>query len=452
MEKLFEYSEPEKKIPLELVPLAERVRAATVNDVVGQEHLTGEGKIISSMIKNKSVFSIILWGPPGSGKTTLAKIISSETGSDFYQISAVSSGVKDLRDIISKAGRSAMKGRSSVLFIDEIHRYNKGQQDALLDSVEKGIVKMIGATTENPSFEVNSALLSRSKVLKLNVLSEEALDTILDKALNTDPVLTGRRVRIADDARKILVESGGGDARKMLNTLELAVDLAHGAADPEAPDGTADLVIGQTELKKALTDNRKKYDKKGDYHYDIISAFIKSLRGSDPDAAVYYLARMLDAGEKPEFIARRLIVFASEDVGNASPNGLVMAQACFDAVHVIGMPEARIILAQATTYLASQPKSNASYMALNKAYEVVEKEGDSAEVPLHLRNAPTKMMKEFGFGKEYKYPHDFDGHFVEEDYLPEKLKGKQFYFPTVEGLEKQIKDRLSSKWKGKKKY
>ncbi len=452
MDQLFEYKEPQKKIPQGLVPLAERVRAASVDEVVGQEHLTGDGKIISSMIKNKSVFSIILWGPPGSGKTTLAKIISSETGSDFYQISAVSSGVKDLREIIAKASTAARKGRSSVLFIDEIHRYNKGQQDALLDSVEKGIVKLIGATTENPSFEVNSALLSRSKVLKLNLLSEEALEKILDKALNTDSVLQKKRVRLADDAKKILVESGGGDARKMLNTLELAVDLAHGAADAEAPDGAAELVITQTELKKALTDNRKKYDKTGDYHYDIISAFIKSLRGSDPDAAVYYLARMLDAGEKPEFIARRLIVFASEDVGNASPNGLVMAQACFDAVHVIGMPEARIILAQATTYLASQPKSNASYMALNKAFEVVEKEGDTAEVPLHLRNAPTKMMKEFGFGKEYKYPHDFDGHFVDEDYLPEKLKGNQFYFPTEEGLEKQIKERLSSKWKGKKKY
>ena len=452
MDQLFEYNEPKKEIPSELVPLAERVRASSVGDVVGQEHLTGEGKIISSMIKNRSVFSIILWGPPGSGKTTLAKIISSETGSDFYQISAVSSGVKDLRDIIAKASSAARKGKSSVLFIDEIHRYNKGQQDALLDSVEKGIVKMIGATTENPSFEVNSALLSRSKVLKLNLLSEEALEKILDKALNTDAVLQKNRVRLADDAKKILVESGGGDARKMLNTLELAVDLAHGAADAEAPDGTAELCIGLPELKKALTDNRKKYDKSGDYHYDIISAFIKSLRGSDPDAAVYYLARMLDAGEKPEFIARRLIVFASEDVGNASPNGLVMAQACFDAVHVIGMPEARIILAQATTYLASQPKSNASYMALNKAFEVVEKDGDTAEVPLHLRNAPTKMMKEFGFGKEYKYPHDFDGHFVDEDYLPEKLKGNQFYFPTEEGLEKQIKERLSSKWKGKKKY
>ena len=443
MDELFEDTENKKDIAPELVPLAERIRAKHISDVVGQEHLTGEGRIIDGMIKNKTVYSIILWGPPGSGKTTLAKIIAAETGSACYQISAVSSGVKDLREIIAKSAAAARKGHGSVLFIDEIHRYNKGQQDALLDSVEKGIIRLIGATTENPSFEVNSALLSRSKVLKLNLLSEEALEKILDKALNSDPVLAAAGVVIQDDARQILVESGGGDARKMLNTLELAVELS---------GQEKDVLIGQTELKKALSDSRKKYDKSGDYHYDIISAFIKSLRGSDPDAAVYYLARMLDAGEKPEFIARRLIVFASEDVGNASPNGLVMAQACFDAVHVIGMPEARIILAQATTYLASQPKSNASYMALNKASEAVEKDGDTAEVPLHLRNAPTKMMKEFGFGKEYKYPHDFDGHFVAEDYLPESLKGRQFYFPTEEGLEKQIKDRLAIKWKGKKKY
>ncbi len=443
MEELFEYSESKKEIPLELVPLAERIRAKHISDVVGQEHLTGDGKIIDGMIKNRTVYSIILWGPPGSGKTTLAKIIAAETGSAFYQISAVSSGVKDLREIIAKAASAARKGHGSVLFIDEIHRYNKGQQDALLDSVEKGVIRLIGATTENPSFEVNSALLSRSKVLKLNLLSEEALGVILEKALKSDPILNGADVTVSDDAKKVLIESGGGDARKMLNTLELAVELS---------GKDKDILIGHDELKKALTDSRKKYDKTGDYHYDIISAFIKSLRGSDPDAAVYYLARMLDAGEKPEFIARRLIVFASEDVGNASPNGLVMAQACFDAVHVIGMPEARIILAQATTYLASQPKSNASYMALAKASEAVEKEGDTAEVPLHLRNAPTKMMKEFGYGKEYRYPHDFDGHFVDEDYLPETLKGKQFYFPTDEGLEKQIKDRLSSKWKGKKKY
>ncbi|MFA7122457.1 MAG: replication-associated recombination protein A, partial [Candidatus Delongbacteria bacterium] len=339
MDELFEDTENKKDIAPELVPLAERIRAKHISDVVGQEHLTGEGRIIDGMIKNKTVYSIILWGPPGSGKTTLAKIIAAETGSAFYQISAVSSGVKDLREIIAKSAAAARKGHGSVLFIDEIHRYNKGQQDALLDSVEKGIIRLIGATTENPSFEVNSALLSRSKVLKLNLLSEEALGKILDKALNSDPVLAAAGVVIADDARKILVESGGGDARKMLNTLELAVELS---------GQEKDVLIGQTELKKALSDSRKKYDKSGDYHYDIISAFIKSLRGSDPDAAVYYLARMLDAGEKPEFIARRLIVFASEDVGNASPNGLVMAQACFDAVHVIGMPEARIILAQAT--------------------------------------------------------------------------------------------------------
>ncbi|MFO7809759.1 MAG: replication-associated recombination protein A [Candidatus Delongbacteria bacterium] len=450
--ELFEYEDDKKKIPDGLVPLAERIRANTISDVVGQEHLTGTGKIIDTMIRKKSVFSIIFWGPPGTGKTTLAKIIAEQTGSAFYQISAVSSGVKDLRTIIAKAQNDARKGKSSVLFIDEIHRYNKSQQDALLDSVEKGVIKMIGATTENPSFEVNSALLSRSKVLKLNILDEEALQKILNKALNSDPVLKEENIDITEDAKKVLIESGGGDARKMLNTLEIAVETASGPAELTAAEKENKLIISKKELLKALSGNKKRYDKSGEQHYDIISAFIKSMRGSDPDASLYYLARMLDSGEKPEFIARRLIVFASEDVGNASPNGLVIAQACFDAVHVIGMPEARIILAQATTYLASQPKSNASYMALNRAFEVVEKEGDVAEVPLHLRNAPTKMMKEFDYGKGYRYPHDHPGHFVEEDYLPDRLKGQQFYFPTTEGLEKQIKDRLSSKWKNKKKY
>jgi putative ATPase len=442
--ELFELEEDNTgEIPAELVPLAERIRAERISDVVGQEHLTGPGSVLEKMLANKAVFSMILWGPPGSGKTTLAKLISKESGSKFYKLSAVSSGVKDLREIISGAAIAARRGEGAVLFIDEIHRYNKGQQDALLDSVEKGIIRLIGATTENPSFEVNSALLSRSKVLKLNPLGDAALEKILDRALTGDEIIRSKNVTITDDARKILIEASGGDARKMLNTVELAVGLSAGAEKIE---------ITQNELKRALTDNRKKYDKSGDYHYDVISAFIKSVRGSDPDAAVYYLARMLDAGENPEFIARRMIILASEDIGNASPNGLVIAQTCFEAVRVIGMPEARIILAQAATYLASQPKSNASYMALNKAMETVEREGDNAEVPLHLRNAPTKMMKEFGFGKEYKYPHDFDGHFVPEDYLPEKLKNEQFYFPTDEGSEKQIKERLSSKWKGKKKY
>jgi putative ATPase len=442
--ELFNFGEDSlEDVPLEFIPLAERIRAEKISDVVGQEHLTGEDAVLNRMIRNKAVFSMILWGPPGSGKTTLAKLIAQESGSKFYKLSAVSSGVKDLREVIYNAGIAARRGESAVLFIDEIHRYNKGQQDALLNSVEKGIIRLIGATTENPSFEVNSALLSRSKVLKLNPLSDKALDNILQRALDHDSIISKLNIKIQDDARKILIEASGGDARKMLNTLELSIELVE---DPE------NIVITQSELKKALTDNRKKYDKSGDYHYDVISAYIKSMRGSDPDAAVYYLARMLDAGENPEFIARRLIIFASEDVGNASPNGMVMAQACFNAVSVIGMPEARIILAQATTYLASQPKSNASYMALNKAMEVVEKEGDNAEVPLHLRNAPTKMMKEFGFGKEYKYPHDFDGHFVAEDYLPEKIRNEQFYFPTEEGMEKQIKERLSAKWKNKKKY
>lgn len=442
--ELFNFGEDSlEDVPLEFIPLAERIRAEKISDVVGQEHLTGEDAVLNRMIRNKAVFSMILWGPPGSGKTTLAKLIAQESGSKFYKLSAVSSGVKDLREVIYNAGIAARRGESAVLFIDEIHRYNKGQQDALLNSVEKGIIRLIGATTENPSFEVNSALLSRSKVLKLNPLSDKALDNILQRALDHDSIISKLNIKIQDDARKILIEASGGDARKMLNTLELSIELVE---DPE------NIVITQSELKKALTDNRKKYDKSGDYHYDVISAYIKSMRGSDPDAAVYYLARMLDAGENPEFIARRLIIFASEDVGNASPNGMVMAQACFNAVSVIGMPEARIILAQATTYLASQPKSNASYMALNKAMEVVEKEGDNAEVPLHLRNAPTKMMKEFGFGKEYKYPHDFEGHFVAEDYLPEKIRNEQFYFPTEEGMEKQIKERLSAKWKNKKKY
>lgn len=442
--QLFEYGEDNiEDVAPEMIPLAERIRADKLSDYVGQEHLTGKDGIISKMLKGNTVFSMMFWGPPGTGKTTLARLIASVSNSKFIKISAVSSGVKELREIIFNASVSVRNGQSVILFIDEIHRYNKGQQDALLNSVEKGIIRLIGATTENPSFEVNSALLSRSMVLKLKSLDDEALQNILERAIKDDVVIKEMKVSLDDESKQILIESSGGDARKMLNTLELAIHII---------GKKKNIKITAKEVKNALTDGRKRYDKTGDYHYDIISAFIKSVRGSDPDAALYYLARMLDAGEKPEFIARRLLILASEDIGNASPNGLVIAQACFDAVRVLGMPEGRITLAQTTTYLASQPKSNASYVALAKAEQAVQEAGDLAEVPLHLRNAPTKLMKKLDYGKGYIYPHDEEGNFVDQDYMPERLKGEQFYFPTENGLEKQIKERLKGYWKGKKKY
>ena len=431
--------------PDHLIPLAERMRAETLDDYLGQKHIAGEKGIIRSFVKNKTLFSLILWGPPGSGKTTLAKILAKESDAKFFDINAVSSSVKELREIIAKAKDIVSSGRRVLLFIDEIHRFNKAQQDALLHSVERGIITLIGATTENPSFEVNSALLSRCRTLTLNALEEEDLASILEKALREDVILSKKNITIDKSCKDIFIEAAGGDARKLLNLLEITIKISDNETDDR-------LNITADKIKTALLSDSLKYDKKGEYHYDVISAFIKSVRGSDPDAAVYYLARMLNGGEDPKFIARRLIILASEDIGNASPNGLLLAKAAFDSIHIIGMPEARIILAQATTYLASQPKSNAAYLAINKAMETVKQTGDRIQVPLHLRNAPTKLMKELNYGKEYKYSHDYENHFAAQQFLPDELKNEQFYLPTENGLEKGIKERLKALWAKIKRY
>lgn len=427
-----------KNIPS--VPLAERIRPKTISEFVGQSHLLGEGKPIRLMIENDTLSSFILWGPPGTGKTTIAKIIANQTQSEFFSLNAVSSGVKEVRHIIELAGQNKKIGKRTILFIDEIHRFNKAQQDALLHSIESGLLILIGATTENPSFEVIPALRSRARVFVLNELSKDDLLKIIDYALSKDEFLSSLNIESID--KDFLIYLSGGDARILLNILEASV--------------IQEMNKGKIILTKEIFENvvqRKNiiYDKAGEEHYNVISAFIKSIRGSDPDAALYWLARMLEGGEDPLFIARRLIILASEDIGNASPNALVLAEAAFSAVDKIGMPEARIILAQCVTYLASAPKSNASYLGIEKALEEVRK-NPIAQVPLHLRNAPTRLMKEIGYGSEYKYAHDFQNHFVEENYLPDELAGKQFYFPTEQGQEKKIKEWLKSLWKKKKKY
>ena len=422
------------------IPLAERIRPKTLDDFFGQENLVGKGKPIRLMIENDTLSSFILWGPPGTGKTTLAKIIAEETKADFYQINAVSSGVKDIRRIIEIAKQNNYIGKRTILFIDEVHRFNKAQQDALLSSVESGLIYLIGATTENPSFEVIPALRSRARVFILDNLSESDLLGILNTAIKKDEFLSQIEIEITDE--DFLLYLSGGDARSLLNILEAAVIQE---IDKTPVKITKEVMENVIQKKNII------YDKAGEEHYNLISAFIKSVRGSDPDAALYWLARMLEGGEDPLFIARRLVVLASEDIGNASPNGLVLAEAAFGAVDKIGMPEARIILAQCTTYLASCPKSNASYAGISKAEEAV-KNKPLYPVPLHLRNAPTNLMKDIGYGKNYKYAHSYKNHFVEEDYLPEELKDKQFYFPTDSGQEKSIKERLKFFWKNKKKY
>jgi putative ATPase len=422
------------------IPLAERIRPHTLDQFVGQQHLVGQGKPLRMMIENDSVSSFILWGPPGTGKTTLAKIISAQTLSDFFQLNAVSSGVKDVRKIIETARENLNYNKRTILFIDEIHRFNKAQQDALLSSVESGELILIGATTENPSFEVIPALRSRTRTYVLNELSVNDLNDILNFALSKDEFIKKKNIKEID--RDYLIYVSGGDARTLLNILELAVANKN---DLEELSITKDVIENIIQQKNII------YDKAGEEHYNVISAFIKSLRGSDPDAAVYWLARMIEGGEDPLFIARRMVVFASEDVGNASPNGLVLAEATFSAVHKIGMPEARIILSQCATYLACSPKSNASYQAIDNALSDVRNE-KLFPVPLHLRNAPTKLMKEIGYSKGYKYPHNFVNHFVEENYLPKELSNKQYYIPTEMGKEKAIKEFLKFLWKNKKKY
>ena len=418
-------------------PLAERVRPAYLQDFLGQDDLTGEGTLLQQSIASGKLFSCVLWGPPGTGKTTLAKILAKSLEGDFFQISAVSSGVKDLRKIIETAKTNLTLNTPTVLFIDEIHRFNKAQQDSLLHSVEDGTLTLIGATTENPSFEVISPLLSRCRVLKLKSLEKNVLKSILLNAINIDVVLMKHNISFKDGTQEKLVLASGGDARKMLNTLEAAVTMSN-------QDGKT-VVVDKKLLSEALQSKSQIYDKAGDYHYDTISAFIKSVRGSDPDAAVYWLAIMLEGGEMPEFVARRLIILASEDIGNADPQALGIATSGFQAVHVIGMPEAALILAQVTIYLASAPKSNASYVAVTQAINKVKEEGTSS-VPLHLRNAPTPLMKSFDYGKDYTYPHNHPDHFTDVNYFPEEMAQTPFYKPTNQGYEEFISKRLKDLW------
>ncbi len=408
-----------------------------MQDFLGQDDLTGEGTLLQQSIASGKLFSCVLWGPPGTGKTTLAKILAKSLEGDFFQISAVSSGVKDLRKIIETAKTNLTLNTPTVLFIDEIHRFNKAQQDALLHSVEDGTLTLIGATTENPSFEVISPLLSRCRVLKLKSLEKNVLKSILLNAINIDVVLMKHNISFKDGTQEKLVLASGGDARKMLNTLEAAVTMSN-------QDGKT-VVVDKKLLSEALQSKSQIYDKAGDYHYDTISAFIKSVRGSDPDAAVYWLAIMLEGGEMPEFVARRLIILASEDIGNADPQALGIATSGFQAVHVIGMPEAALILAQVTIYLASAPKSNASYVAVTQAINKVKEEGTSS-VPLHLRNAPTPLMKSFDYGKDYTYPHNHPDHFTDVNYFPEEMAQTPFYKPTNQGYEEFISKRLKDLW------
>ncbi|MFL5742520.1 MAG: replication-associated recombination protein A [Flavisolibacter sp.] len=417
-------------------PLAERMRPQTLDELIGQEHLAGKGSILRTAIEHGRIPSMILWGPPGTGKTTIANIIAHTLKVEFFTLSAISSGVKEVREAIAQS----QKTRGAILFIDEIHRFNKGQQDALLGAVEKGIVTLIGATTENPSFEVNSALLSRCQVYVLKPLTNEDLTGLLNQALQKDEWLKSKNIVLKETEAMITIS--GGDARKLLNLLELVVDALSEEKEIVITDDTV-MEIAQQRI--AL------YDKTGEQHYDIISAFIKSMRGSDPNGAIYWLARMIEGGEDVKFIARRMVIFASEDIGNANPTALVLANSAFEAVNKIGYPESRIILAQCATYLASSHKSNASYMAIEEAIESVRKEGD-LPVPLHIRNAPTGLMKRMGYGKDYKYAHSFEGNFADQEFLPEELKGHAFYEPGKNPREEELRKFLRNLWKEKYGY
>ena len=419
------------------IPLAERIRPSTLDDLVGQEHLTGKGSILRTAIEQNRIPSMILWGPPGVGKTTIANIIAHTLKVPYFQLSAISSGVKDMREIIEEAKQTT----GTILFIDEIHRFNKGQQDALLGAVEKGIITLIGATTENPSFEVNSALLSRCQVYVLRALQQQDMIRLLHQALEKDEILKQQNIVLKET--EALINISGGDARKLLNLLELiTASEGNAAGNLEVTD---DLVMNVAQKKIAL------YDKSGEQHYDIISAFIKSMRGSDPNAAVYWLARMIEGGEDVKFIARRMVVFSSEDIGNANPNALLLANATFDAVNKIGYPEARIILSQCVTYLASSVKSNASYIAIGAALQAVQQHGD-LPVPLPIRNAPTKLMKDMGYHKGYQYSHDYENHFSPQEYLPEKIAGTTFYEPGHSARENELRKFLKERWKDKYGY
>ena len=419
-----------------LPPLPERMRPHDLDGYVGQRHLIGPGCILRNMIDGGNLSSFILWGPPGVGKTTLSRIVAKSLGREFFTLSAVSAGVKDVRDVIDRARSNSIfsSGQAPILFIDEIHRFNKSQQDALLGAVEDGTIVLIGATTENPSFEVITPLLSRCQVFVLKSLAVEDLQSLLDRAISTDEILKHRKIEIKEtDA---MFRYSAGDARKLLNILEIVVGSFV---------GNAPVIIDNKVVTSCLQENVAIYDKGGEMHYDVISAFIKSVRGSDPNAAVYYLARMLDGGEDPKFIARRLCILAAEDVGLANPNALLLANSTFQIVHTIGMPEARIPLAECTIYLASSPKSNSAYKAINEAL-VVAKETQTAAVPLYLRNAPTQLMADLGYSDGYKYAHDFPGHFADLEFMPQELVGRKFYEPSENKQEESLRSRLEVLW------
>lgn len=426
-----------------MIPLAERMRPQTLDDYIGQSHLVGSGAILRQSIEKNIIPSVILWGPPGVGKTTLAYIVSKQLKRPFYSLSAVNAGVKDVREVIEKAQRYQFELKevegNPILFIDEIHRFSKSQQDSLLSAVEKGIVTLIGATTENPSFEVITPLLSRCQVYILNELSKDDLLKIIHQALTKDEILKTKNVALRET--EALLHLSGGDARKLLNLLELVISTS----------SSHEITITNELVQRIVQQKLAVYDKGGEQHYDIISAFIKSMRGSDPNAAVYWLARMLKGGEDPKFIARRMLILAAEDIGNANPTALVIANTCFQAVDVIGMPECRIILSQTATYLASSPKSNASYMAIEEASTLVNKSGDLS-VPLHLRNAPTKLMKEIGYGKNYAYAHQYENNFVDLEFLPDQISGTKLYDPNNNARENEIREFLKKRWKQKYDY
>jgi putative ATPase len=420
-------------------PLAERIRPKSLEDYISQQHLVGKNGILTKLIQQGVIPSLILWGPPGIGKTTLANIIATTSKRPFYTLSGINAGVKDVRDVIDKAKQSGglFTSKNPILFIDEIHRFSKSQQDSLLAAVEKGLVTLIGATTENPSFEVIPALLSRCQVYILNSFDKEDLIALLERAMKEDAFLASKKISLKET--EALLQVSGGDARKLLNIFELLVS------------GDDEIEITNKLVLEKVQKNTARYDKTGEQHYDIISAFIKSIRGSDPNAAVYWLARMIEAGEDVKFIARRLLILASEDIGNANPTALILANNTFQAVNVIGNPESRILLSQCAIYLANSPKSNASYLAINSAQDLVRKTGDLS-VPLHLRNAPTKLMKNLDYGKDYQYAHDFSGNFVNQEFLPDEISNTKIYEPGSNQREQQFRELLKNRWKNKYNY